>query len=137
VEIDMEANTRQPGGYRWAVLAPRASDIRDEEPRGAVPWNLGHAVEGVPGTDAAFHRHEGSFAAGQEVAEHHPELLSERGSFASGEELRLQAHQGTFAEGQEQADPHPEVLENRGGFAAGQRKLTGIRAGQRGLPSFS
>jgi len=110
--------------------------VRDGEPRAAVPRSLVHAVKGVPDADKAFHRHEGSFAAGQELAQHHPELLSEKGSFASGEELRLQAHQGTFAEGQEQADPHPEVLENRGGFAAGQRKLTGIRPDQQGLPSF-
>jgi hypothetical protein len=128
VEIDMDASTPQPGGNRSEVLAPRASDMRDEETRAAVRRSL------VP---AVMHRHEGSFAAGQELTQHHPELMSEKGSFASGEELRLQAHQGTFAEGQELVDPHPEVLENRAGFAAGQRTLTGIYAGQRGLPSFS
>jgi hypothetical protein len=110
--------------------------MRDGEPRAAVPRSLVHAVKGVPDADKAFHRHEGSFAAGQELTQHHPELMSEKGSFASGEELRLQAHQGIFAEGQDHVDPHPEVLENRGGFAAGQRKLTGIRPDQRGLPSF-
>jgi hypothetical protein len=132
----MDASTRQPGGHRWEVLAPRASDMRDEA-RAAVPRSLVHAVKGLPDADTAFHRHEGSFAAGQELTQHHPEVMSEKGSFASGEGLRLQAHQGTFAEGQEQVDPHPEVLENRAGFAAGQRTLTGIYAGQRGLPSFS
>jgi hypothetical protein len=133
----MDADTREPGGHRWGILAPRASDGRDGESRAAVPRSLVHAVKGVPGADTAFHRHEGSFAAGQDLTQHHPELLSGKGSFASGEELRLQAHQGTFAEGQDQADPHPEVLENRGGFAAGQRKLTGIRPDQRGLPSLA
>jgi hypothetical protein len=136
VEIDMYPSTRQPGGNRSEVLAPRASDRRDEA-RTAVRRSPVPAVKGVPDADTAFHRHEGSFAAGQELTQHHPELMSEKGSFASGEALRLQAHQGTFAEGQEQVDPHPEVLENRAGFAAGQRTLTGIYAGQRGLPSFS
>ena len=133
----MDPSTRQPGGNRSEVLAPRASHMRDEETRAAVRRSLVPAVKGVPDADTAFHRHEGSFAAGQELTQHHPELMSEKGSFASGEALRLQAHQGTFAEGQEQVDPHPEVLENRAGFAAGQRTLTGIYAGQRGLPSFS
>ena len=85
--------------------------------------------------DQNTHRHEGSFAAGQAVMEHHPELLSGKGSFASGTTLRVQAHQGTFGEGQERADPHPEVLENRGGFAAGQR--TAVRDGRRAALSFS
>ncbi|MGH9206278.1 MAG: hypothetical protein ACRD1G_06940 [Acidimicrobiales bacterium] len=67
------------------------------------------------------HRHEGSFAAGQALMEHHPEFPTDKGSFATGEARRIQTHQGTYAEGQERADPHPEVLENRGGFAAGQR----------------
>jgi hypothetical protein len=85
----------------------------------------------------APHRHEGSFAAGQEVSQHHPEVLSAKGNFAAGETLRIQAHQGTYAEGQEHADPHPEVLENRGGFAAGQRRYAGIRHREQRLPSFS
>ena len=67
------------------------------------------------------HKREGNFAVGQEVLEHHAELVREKGSFASGVALRPPEHQGTFAEGQEQEDPHPEVLENRGGFAAGRR----------------
>jgi hypothetical protein len=86
--------------------------------------------------DDAAHKHEGSFAAGQELIEHHPERPGEKADFAAGEELQEHTHQSTFAEGQEQADPHPELLENRGGFAAGQRKLTGIRPGKQGLPSF-
>jgi len=69
------------------------------------------------------HKHEGTFAAGQEITEHHPERPGARGHFASGMELLRYMHQGTFAEGQEQADPHPELIENRLGFAAGQRKI--------------
>ena len=87
--------------------------------------------------DGNRHRHEGSFAVGQATMEHHPELLSEKGTFATGEARRVQAHQGTFAEGQERVDPHPEVLENRGGFAAGQRRLAGTRDRRIGVPSFS
>jgi len=90
-----------------------------------------------PYGDRAPHRHEGSFAAGQELIEHHPEQLGAKGDFATGEELRQHIHQGTFAEGQERADPHPELLENRGGFAAGQRKLTGIRPGQEQISYFA
>lgn len=133
----MDANTRQSGGHPWEIMGSRASDWRDGEPRVTTSRSPAHAVERVPGVDAAVRRHEGSFAAGQELTEHHPELLREKGNFASGEELRVQAHQGTFAAGQERADPHPEVLENRGGFAAGQRRLTDIRGGQRSVPSFS
>ncbi len=132
----MDANNRQPGGPRWGILAPRGFDTRDAEARAAVR-SLVHAPKGAPNAGNAFHRHEGTFAAGQELTQHHPEFLSEKGSFASGEELRLQAHQGTFAEGQAHVDAHPEVLENRGGFAAGQRKVTGVRLDQRGLPSFA
>jgi hypothetical protein len=90
-----------------------------------------------PDGDHPPHRHEGSFAAGQELIEHHPEQPGAKGDFATGEELRQHTHQGTFAEGQERADPHPELLENRGGFAAGQRKLTGIRPGYEQIPSFA
>jgi hypothetical protein len=89
-----------------------------------------------PYGDHVPHRHEGSYAAGQELIEHHPEQPRAKGDFATGEELRQPTHQGTFAEGQEQADPHPELLENRGGFAAGQRKLTGIGPDHRQIPSF-
>ena len=87
--------------------------------------------------DGKSHRNERSFAVGQAMMEHHPELLSEKGSFASGQAQRVQPHQGTFAEGQEGADPHPEVLENRGGFAADQRRLAGTRDRRRGATSFS
>ncbi len=69
------------------------------------------------------HRHEGNFAVGQAVDTHQPELLSRKGSFASGMARRPPTHQGTYGEGQEHLDPHPEILENRGGFAAGQRAL--------------
>jgi hypothetical protein len=87
--------------------------------------SLGQESEGVPGADNAAHKHEGSFGAGQELIEHHPERRGEKGDFAAGEELQQHTHQGSFAEGQEQADPHPELLENRGGFAAGQRREVG------------
>lgn len=87
--------------------------------------------------DENSRRHEGTFAAGQTQVEHHPERLSEKGSFASGATLRVQVHQGTFGEGQERTDPHPEVLEKRGGFAAGQRTLTGARTELRTALSFS
>jgi hypothetical protein len=87
--------------------------------------------------DHAAHRHEGNFAVGQELAEHHAELLAEKGNFASGVAVRLEDHQGTFAEGQEHMDPHPEVLEHRGGFAAGQRKAADFRQRPGGFPSFS
>lgn len=136
VEIDMDANSRQAGGSRRGSLATHGVDTHDPERRAAVR-SLVHAVQGDPDAGNAFHRHEGTFAAGQELTEHHPEFLSEKGSFASGTALRLRAHQGTFAEGQGHVDPHPEVLENRGGFAAGQRKVTGIRFDQRGLSSYA
>ena len=87
--------------------------------------------------DGNSRRHEGSFAVGQAMMEHHPELLREKGGFASGQAPCVQSHQGTFAEGQEGVDPHPEVLENRGGFAAGQRRLAGTRDRRRGATSFS
>jgi hypothetical protein len=87
--------------------------------------------------DHAAHRHEGNFAVGQELTEHHAELLAEKGNFASGVAVRLEDHQGTFAEGQEHMDPHPEVLEHRGGFAAGQRKAADFRQRPGGFPSFS
>ena len=63
----MDASTRQPGGNRSEVLAPRAylTSLRDEETRAAVRRSLVPAVKGVPDADTAFHRHEGSFAAGQ------------------------------------------------------------------------
>jgi hypothetical protein len=58
------------------------------------------------------HRHEGTFAEGQEVTEHHPEA-STHGDFAEGEE-ELGAdvdpehvHRGGFAEGQDRGR-HPE-----------------------------
>lgn len=71
-----------------------------------------------------MHKHEGTFAAGQEITEHHPERIGERGDFASGMELLQYRRQGTFAEGQERSDPHPELIETRLGFAAGQRTIT-------------
>ena len=70
-----------------------------------------------------MHKHEGTFAAGQEINEHHPERAGEKGDFASRMQLQRYTHQGTYAEGQEDADPHPEVIENRLGFAAGQRTI--------------
>jgi hypothetical protein len=69
------------------------------------------------------HKHEGTFAVGQEISEHHPELAGERGDFASGMERVRYVRHGTFAAGQEHADPHPELIENRLGFAAGQRTI--------------
>jgi hypothetical protein len=116
--------------YRAWPLAPSSPGPLESDVEGNTRQVSGHRYQ-------AGHRHEGSFAAGQALIEHHAEFLSEKGSFASGEALRLQAHQGTFAEGQEHADPHPEVLENRGGFAAGQRWFSGIRHDNQGLPSFS
>jgi hypothetical protein len=77
-----------------------------------------------------MHKHEGTFAVGQEISEHHPELAGARGDFASGMEGARYTHQGTFAEGLEHEDPHPELIENRLGFAAGQRTI-------RFTPSFS
>lgn len=71
-----------------------------------------------------MHKHEGTFAEGQQRTEHHPERAGARGGFATGLEMLPNIHQGTFAEGQEHADPHPEVIENRLGFAAGQRTIT-------------
>lgn len=62
----MDANTRQPGGSRWEIPAPHGFDTRDAEPRAAVR-SLVHAVKGVPDAGNAFHRHEGTFAAGQEL----------------------------------------------------------------------
>ena len=66
VEIGMDANTRQPGVSRWGSLAPRGFDTRDAEPRAAVR-SLVRAVKGAPDAGNAFHRHEGTFAAGQEL----------------------------------------------------------------------
>jgi hypothetical protein len=120
----MDANTRQLGGQSSGAMASRASKRRDDEPR-PMSRSLGQESEGVPGADNAAHKHEGSFGAGQELIEHHPERRGEKGDFAAGEELEQHTHQGSFAEGQEQADPHPELLENRGGFAAGQRREVG------------
>ena len=69
------------------------------------------------------HPHEGSFAAGQALGEHHPERLGERGSFAMGQAQSKHHHQGNFAEGQQAADLNPQRLEFRGDFAAGQRSV--------------
>ena len=76
-----------------------------------------------------MHKHEGTYAAGQEITGHHPERAGKRGDFASSMGLLRDTHQGTFAEGQERVDPHPELIENRLGFAAGQRTI-------RFIPSF-
>jgi hypothetical protein len=113
----------------WASILVRSSS-------GPVETEMDTNDHWQPYGDHAHHRHEGSFAAGQELIEHHPERPGAKGDFATGEELQQHSHQGTFGEGQEQADPHPELLENTGGFAAGQRELTGIRPGNHGLPSF-
>jgi hypothetical protein len=116
LRIDVDGITEQDAGARGSL----------SQVTGDLGWE-----------DHAAHRHEGNFAVGQELTEHHAELLDQKGSFASGVALKLQAHQGTFAEGQEHEDPHPEVLENRGGFAAGQRKDARLRQGRGSLPSFA
>jgi hypothetical protein len=56
------------------------------------------------------HRHEGTFAEGQEGEEHHPEAGT-HGDFAEGQEEDTpdheHAHRGGFAEGQDRGR-HPE-----------------------------
>jgi hypothetical protein len=69
------------------------------------------------------HRHEGTFAEGQETVEHHPEEAP-KSRFARGQREKPGPehwHEGEFAEGQETVDHHPEV--DRGGdFAEGQER---------------
>jgi hypothetical protein len=75
-------------------------------------------AEGVP--EEHEHGHQGSFATGQEVTEHHPEREEEEGDFATGEELAKDTHEGSFAEGQETTEHHPEL--RKGDFAEGQEE---------------
>ena len=67
--------------------------------------------------------HEGSFAEGQEDAEHHPED-EDMGDFAEGQESEgtheAGHHKGSFAEGQEDEETHPEDKD-------GKRSLTEAR----------
>ena len=56
--------------------------------------------------------HEGSFAEGQEDAEHHQES---EGTHEAGH------HKGSFAEGQEDEETHPED-KDVGDFAEGQEE---------------
>ena len=80
----------------------------------------GQEPDGVP-EDANEHGHQGSFATGQETTEHHPELETEEGDFATGEELAKPLHEGSFAEGQEKVEHHPEDS-THGDFAEGQEE---------------
>jgi hypothetical protein len=87
----------------------------------------GQEPEGVPAADEVVveedeHTHEGSFATGQETAEHHPESLDMEGDFAEGEEAHKPIHEGSFAEGQEDIEHHPELPGSEGDFASGQEE---------------
>jgi hypothetical protein len=108
----------------------KSDDAASRESRSQAYWPVGYG-------DHTARRHEGNFAVGQAVNTHDAEVLSGKGTFASGVARRPPTHQGTYAEGQEYADPHPEVLENRGGFAAGQRGAAGVTPRRGRLPSFS
>ena len=65
------------------------------------------------------HRHEGSFAEGQELEEQHPEDAHQHGDFAVGEEREEHHHEGDFAEGQETEEHHGED-ETHGRFSRGE-----------------
>ena len=69
------------------------------------------------------HRHEGTFAEGQEQREHHPEDAHEHGDFAEGEELEEHHHEGSFAEGQERREHHAED-DPHGRFSRGEEAGT-------------
>lgn len=76
----MDTNDRPLGGRGSRVIASGAPAPRDEKTQAIEFRSLG-----ILGADDAAHRHEGSFAVGQEMLEHHPERLGEKGDFAAGE----------------------------------------------------
>jgi hypothetical protein len=87
----------------------------------------GQEPEVVPAADEVAaeedeHTHEGSFATGQETAEHHPERLDMEGDFAEGEEALKPVHEGSFAEGQEETEQHAERPGAKRDFAEGQEE---------------
>lgn len=103
------------GGRRVYELIPIQTDQSVYRASPLVRSSSG-PVETDLDANIPTYKHEGSFAVGQALVEHHPERLGEKGDFASGVELQRDSHQGTFAEGQEQADPHPELLEKQRRF---------------------
>ena len=110
VGIDMDASNRQLGSHRSVAqrsrpLNPGAPGPRavafgpcntgNDEPGAMVPWGPGHVRDGAPAMAAAGHRHEGSFASGQETTEQHPERPAEKGDFAAGQRDEVHILPGT------------------------------------------
>ena len=69
---------------------------------------------------ASEQEHQGTFAEGQAVEEHHPEDEPD-GEFARGQQRRKHEHESDFAEGQAETERHPET-EKPGDFAEGLRQ---------------